>query len=207
MKFPVHNLKGEKIKDIELPESVFGLKPNDSLLHQVYVSQYANRRKVLAHTKDRAERAGSGRKPWRQKGTGRARVGSVRTPIWRKGGVVFGPTKDRNFKKDVPKKMNRKALRIVLSGKIKDKEIAIVDSLKIKEVKTKLMKQAIGALKLKGSVLFGFSKDERLTKRAVRNLPKVDSIDTENLNVFDVLNHKYLVMSEEGIKFLENKYK
>lgn len=207
IKFPVHNLKGEKIKDIELPESVFGLKPNDSLLHQVYVSQYANRRKVLAHTKDRAERAGSGRKPWRQKGTGRARVGSVRSPIWRKGGVIFGPTKDRNFKKDIPKKMNRKALQVVLSGKIKDKEIAIVDSLKVKEVKTKLMKQAIGALKLKGSVLFGFSKDERLAKRAVRNLPKVDSIDAENLNVFDILNHKYLVMSEEGIKILENKYK
>ncbi len=190
MKYPVYNLKGDKVKDIELPEKIFGVERNDALLHQIYVSQYANRRQIVAHTKDRAERAGSGRKPWRQKGTGRARVGSVRSPIWRKGGVIFGPTKDRNFKKDIPKKMNRKALQIVLSGKIKDKEIAIVDSLKVKEVKTKLMKQAIGALKLKGSVLFGFSKDEWLTRRAVRNLPKVDSIDAENLNVFDILNNK-----------------
>ncbi|PIU77813.1 MAG: 50S ribosomal protein L4 [Candidatus Moranbacteria bacterium CG_4_10_14_3_um_filter_44_15] len=207
MKFPVHNLKGEKVKDIELSESVFGLKPNDLLLHQVYVSQYANRRRVLAHTKDRAERAGSGRKPWRQKGTGRARVGSVRSPIWRKGGVIFGPTKNRNFKKEIPKKMNRKALTVTLSGKAKDKEIIIVDSLKIKEPKTKLIKQTIDNLKLKGSVLFGFSRDERLAKRAIRNLQRVDDIDVENLNVFDILNHKYLVMSEEGIKFLESKYK
>ena len=207
MKFPVHNLKGEKVKDIELSESVFGLKPNDLLLHQVYVSQYANRRRVLAHTKDRAERAGSGRKPWRQKGTGRARVGSVRSPIWRKGGLIFGPTKNRNFKKEIPKKMNRKALTVTLSGKAKDKEIIIVDSLKIKEPKTKLIKQTIDNLKLKGSVLFGFSRDERLAKRAIRNLQRVDDIDVENLNVFDILNHKYLVMSEEGIKFLESKYK
>jgi len=207
MKFPVHNLKGEKVKDIELSESVFGLKPNDLLLHQVYVSQYANRRRVLAHTKDRAERAGSGRKPWRQKGTGRARVGSVRSPIWRKGGVIFGPTKNRNFKKEIPKKMNRKALTVTLSGKAKDKEIIIVDSLKIKEPKTKLIKQTIDNLKFKGSVLFGFSRDERLAKRAIRNLQRVDDIDVENLNVFDILNHKYLVMSEEGIKFLESKYK
>jgi len=206
MKFPVHNLKGEKVKDIELSESVFGLKPNDTLLHQVYVSQYANRRRVFAHTKDRAERAGSGRKPWRQKGTGRARVGSVRSPIWRKGGIVFGPTRDRNFKKDVPKKMNRKALLIALSGKVKDKEAVLVDSLKTKEVKTKLMKQAIDNLKLKGSILFGFSKDERPTKRAVRNLQRVYGIDAGNLNVFDILNHKYLVLSEEGVKILEKKY-
>lgn len=207
IKFPVHNLEGKKIKDIELSDSVFAVPKNDALLHQVYVSQYANRRQVVAHTKDRAERAGSGRKPWRQKGTGRARVGSVRSPIWRKGGIIFGPTKDRNFKKDIPKKMNRKALTVTLSGKAGDKEIIIVDSLKIKEPKTKLIKQTIDNLKLKGSVLFGFSRDERPTKRAVRNLQRVDNIDVENLNVFDILNHKYLVMSEEGIKFLESKYK
>src|SRR4030042_3579155 len=100
MKAAVHNLAGKKIKDIELSDSVFSLPENDTLLHQVFVAQYANRRQVLAHAKDRAERAGSGKKPWRQKGTGRARVGSVRSPIWRKGGVIFGPTKDRNFKKD-----------------------------------------------------------------------------------------------------------
>ena len=207
IKFPVYNLKGEKIKDIELSDSVFGLPANDALLHQVYVSQYANRRQVVAHTKDRAERAGSGRKPWRQKGTGRARVGSVRSPIWRKGGVIFGPTKDRNFKKNIPKKMNRKALAVAFSRKLADKEIVVIDNLKLKEVKTKIMSKALESLKLKGSILVGFCKDEKKSKKASRNIPKVENIDVENLNVFDILNHKYLVISEEGIKFLESKYK
>jgi len=206
IKFPVHNLKGEKVKDIELSEKVFGAKKNDALLHQVYVSQYANRRQVLAHTKDRAERAGSGIKPWKQKGTGRARVGSVRSPIWRKGGIVFGPTKDRNFKKDVPKKMGRVALAAALSGKAKDKELFLVDSLAMKDVKTKLMRDALKNMKLKGSVLVGFSEKEKETKRASRNLPRVTNIDAKNLNVFDVLNNKYLVLSEEGVKVLEEKY-
>jgi large subunit ribosomal protein L4 len=205
MKFPVYNLKGEKIKDIELSDSVFGLKKNDALLHQVYVSQYANRRKVLAHTKDRSERAGSGKKPWKQKGTGRARVGSVRSPIWRKGGIIFGPTKDRNFKKNIPQKMNRKAISVALSGKAVGKEIVIVESLEMKEPKTKVMSQVLGALKIKGSALIGFSKKERNSKRASRNIPKTSNIDVENLNVFDMLNSKWLIVSEEGAKLLEKK--
>jgi large subunit ribosomal protein L4 len=200
-------LKGEKVKEIELPEQVFGAKKNDALLHQVYVSQYANQRPVLAHTKDRAERAGSGKKPWRQKGTGRARVGSVRTPIWRKGGIVFGPTKDRNFKKDVPKKMGRAALAVALSGKAQDKELYLVENFAISEAKTKMMSEAIKNLKIKGKLLVGFSENEREMKRASRNLTKVSNIDVKNLNVFDILNHKYLLMSEDGLKILENKYK
>jgi large subunit ribosomal protein L4 len=207
MKFPIHNLKGEKVKDLELPESVFGLPANDALLHQIYVSQYANQRQVLAHTKDRSERAGSGKKPWKQKGTGRARVGSVRTPVWRKGGVVFGPTKDRNFKKDVPKKMNKKALAITLSGKVRDKELFLVDSLKMSAVKTKKMQETLESLKINKSSLIAFSKDEKPTMKASRNLPKIDNIDVMDLNVFDILNHKYLILSEEGVKILEQKYK
>ena len=207
MKFPVHNLEGKKVKDIELADLVFALPKNDVLLHQIYVARYANQRQVLAHTKDRAERAGSGKKPWRQKGTGRARVGSVRSPIWRKGGVIFGPTKDRNFKKDFSKKMNRKAIAVALSGKLADKEVVIVDSLKMKEVKTKAMSKSLEALKLKGSVLIAFSKNEKDSKKASRNIARVDNIDVENLNVFDILKHKYLAVSEEGIKIIEGKYK
>jgi len=206
IKFPVYNLKGEKVKDIELSEKVFGAKRNDALLHQVFVSQYANRRQVLAHTKDRAERAGSGIKPWKQKGTGRARVGSVRSPIWRKGGVTFGPTKDRNFKKDVPKKMGRIALAVALSSKAKDKELFLIENLVIKEAKTKTMSETIKNLKLKGSILIGFSEKEKGAKRISRNLPKVLNADAKSLNVFDVLNHKNLVLSEEGVKILEKKY-
>lgn len=206
LKFPVYNLKGEKVKDIELSEKTFGLKKNDALLHQVYVSQFANRRQVLAHTKDRAERAGSGKKPWRQKGTGRARVGSVRSPIWRKGGIIFGPTKDRNFKKDVPKKMGRIALATALSGKARDMELFLVESLAMKEIKTKKMHEAVKNFKLKGSILMGFSEKERGAKRASRNLPRIMNIDVKNLNVFDVLNHKHLVLSEESVKGLEEKF-
>jgi large subunit ribosomal protein L4 len=207
MKFPVYNLEGKKVKDIELADSVFALPKNDVLLHQIYVAQYANRRQILAHVKDRAERAGSGKKPWRQKGTGRARVGSVRSPIWRKGGVIFGPTKDRNFKKDFSKKMNQKAIALALSGKLADKEVVIVDSLKMKEVKTKMMIKSLEALKLKGRVLIAFSKNEKDSKKASRNIVRIDNIDVENLNVFDILNHKYLAVSEEGIKIIEGKYK
>jgi len=207
MKFPVHNLKGEKAKDAELSEKIFGLPKNDALLHQIYVSQYANRRKVVAHTKDRSERAGSGIKPWQQKGTGRARVGSVRTPVWRKGGVVFGPTKDRSFRRDVPKKMGQKALAVALSGKVSDKELFLVDTLAMKDAKTKLMSEALKNLKIRGSVLIGFSEKEAVAKRASRNLAKVSNIDAKNLNVFDILNHKNLILSEESVKVLENKYK
>jgi large subunit ribosomal protein L4 len=206
MKFPIHNMKGEKVKDIELSDKVFGLKRNDSLLHQVFVSQYSNRRKALAHTKDRAERAGSGVKPWRQKGTGRARVGSVRTPVWRKGGVTFGPTKDRNFRHDVPKKMGQKALAVALSGKVRDKELFLIDSLILKEAKTKKVSETIKNLKINGSILVGFSEKERESKRASRNLGHVSNIDAKNLNVFDILNHRFLVLSEESVKALENKY-
>lgn len=195
------------MKDIELSESVFGLSANDALLHQIFVSQYANQRQVLAHTKDRSERAGSGKKPWKQKGTGRARVGSVRTPVWRKGGVVFGPTKDRNFKKDIPKKMNKKALAVALSGKVRDKELFLVESLKMSAAKTKIMKEALENLKINRSGLIAFSKDEKTAMRASRNLPKIDNIDILNLNVLDILNHKYLILSEEGAKILEQKYK
>ncbi len=206
IKFPVHNLKGERVRELELSPSIFGLPKNDELLRQVYTVQAANRRRVIAHTKDRAERAGSGRKPWRQKGTGRARAGSVRSPIWRKGGITFGPTRNRNFKKDIPQKMKRKALLIVLSGKARDKELVVVENLKIEKLKTKKMRQAVDSLKLKGSILLGFSNRERDIMRASRNLPDVVNIDANRLNVFDILNCKYLVVSEESIKMLEGKY-
>ena len=206
IKFPVHNLKGERVRELELSPSIFGLPKNDELLRQVYTVQAANRRRVIAHTKDRAERAGSGRKPWRQKGTGRARAGSVRSPIWRKGGITFGPTRNRNFKKDIPQKMKRKALLIVLSGKARDKELVVVENLKIEKLKTKKMRQAVDNLKLKGSILLGFSNRERDIMRASRNLPDVVNIDANRLNVFDILNCKYLVVSEESIKMLEGKY-
>lgn len=203
----VYNLEGKEVEKIKLEESVFKLPSNDDLVHQVYVSLVANRRQVIADTKTRGERAGSGIKPWRQKGTGRARVGSVRTPVWRKGGIIFGPTNERNFKKKINKKMNAKAVAVALSGKLRDSEMVIIDKLELEEKKTKKMAQSLKNLNLKGSVLLGFSEKEKDLRLASRNLPRVKNILTSQLNVLDILNRKNLILSKESVKYLENKYK
>lgn len=203
----VYNWEGKKSEELKLDDSVFGLPKNDDLVHQVYVALMANKRQVLADTKNRRERAGSGIKPWRQKGTGRARVGSVRTPVWRKGGVVFGPTSDRNFKKKVNKKMNARAIAVVLSGKLRDKEIIVLDKFNLKEKKTKKMAEGLKKFNLKGSVLLSFSSEEKDLRVASRNLAQVKNILTNQLNVLDLLNNKNVIFSKESVKYLENKYK
>ncbi|HEX7586025.1 MAG TPA: 50S ribosomal protein L4 [Patescibacteria group bacterium] len=203
----VYNLEGKKTEELKLADSVFGLPANDDLVHQVYVGLMSNKRQVVADTKTRGERAGSGIKPWRQKGTGRARVGSVRTPVWRKGGVVFGPKSDQNFKKKINKKINVKALVTVLSGKLKDEELVIVDKLDLTEKKTKKMSEAIKKLNIKGSILLSFSDSEKEMIRVSRNLPKVKNTFTSQLNVLDILNKKNLILSKESVKYLESKYK
>jgi len=207
IKVKVYNLEGNETEELKLDESVFGVPSNDDLVHQVYVSLSANRRQVLADTKTRGERAGSGIKPWRQKGTGRARVGSVRTPVWRKGGVIFGPTNDRNFKKKINKKMNSKALAVSLSGKVRDKELLVIDSLMLKEKKTRIMAEALRKFKLNGSILIGLSVGEKESRLACRNLSGVKSLESEQINVFDVLNNKNLILSKESVKSLEKRIK
>lgn len=212
----VYNSEGKETEELKVSDSVFGLPANNDLIHQVYVSLMGNKRQVLAHTKNRGERAGSGIKPWRQKGTGRARVGSLRTPTWRGGGVAFGPTKDRNFKKKINKKMNAKAIAMVLSGKLRDEELIILEKLELKKAsaqggsafsgKTKEMAAALKKFKLKGSVLMGFSVNEKSLMRLSRNLPKVKNIATEQLNVLAMLDNKNLIMSKESVKYLEKKY-
>jgi len=205
-KVKVYNLEGKAVSDLELSDAVFGLPKNDELVHQVFVALSSNRRQILAHTKTRGERAGSGIKPWRQKGTGRARVGSVRTPVWRKGGVVFGPTSDRNFSKKINKKMNVKAILTVLSGKLKDKELTVIEKMDIKENKTKEVAKAIKNLDIKGRILLGFSEAEKKFMLSSRNLPKVKNIFIDQLNVLDMLENKNLIISKEAVEYLEKKY-
>ncbi|MFH0969005.1 MAG: 50S ribosomal protein L4 [Patescibacteria group bacterium] len=207
MKISVYNSEGKKVEDIELSPEVFGLPMNNELLHQAYIAISSNQRTVLAHTKDRGERSGSGKKPWRQKGTGNARVGSVRTPVWRKGGIVFGPTKERNFKKDINKKMMRKAILLALSEKVKSGNLVILDKLEIAAKKTKEFAKVLGNLKIKGSSLVGFSGKEKDLQVFSRNIKKVRNILASNLNVFDILNNKNLILSKDSIKYLEEKYK
>lgn len=207
-----YNQKGEKIGQTRLPKEIFGLEINPDLVHQVAVSQTANKRKVIAHTKTRAEVRGGGRKPWRQKGTGRARHGSIRSPIWKGGGVTFGPRKERVFKKRIPKKMKRKALFMVLSGKVKENLLILLDSLKIEKPKTKIMVQVLNNLRSKiddfkqGSVLIALPQKDKKIKLAARNIPNLQTLEAHNINVLDLLSFKYLLATKEVIKVIKETF-
>lgn len=207
-----YNQKGEKLRRIRLPQEIFGIEMNSDLVHQVMVSQMANRRQVIAHTKTRAEVSGGGRKPWRQKGTGRARHGSIRSPIWIGGGVAFGPRKDKVFKKKIPKKMRRKALFMVLSSKVKDKELLVLGKLETKEPQTKIMAKMMENLRKKiedfkeGSVLFLLAKKDENLIKSLRNIKKVKTILARESNVLDLLKYKYLIIPKESIKVLKETF-
>lgn len=206
-KIIVKNIAGKDVKEIELKDFVFNVPSNDTLVHQVYVAQTGNKRQVIAHTKDRSERAGSGAKPWRQKGTGRARAGAVRSPLWRKGGVTFGPTKDRNFSKDTNQKMRQKAVMIALSEKLRSGKMIVVDTLSYPEKKTRLFVATLQALGITGkSLILSLTGDERACILMSRNVPKVENTPTENLNVMQLLDREYLIVTEAGIKNLEGRF-
>ena len=143
IKIKIYNQKAESVGDMKLPDKIFSVKVNESLVHQAMVMQMANERQVLAHTKDRSEVRGGGAKPWRQKGTGRARAGSNRSPIWIGGGITFGPRKDRNFKKKINKKMKQKAMFMVLGDKVKNDSLVVLDKLEMKEYKTKVFAEML----------------------------------------------------------------
>lgn len=189
-----------------LEKEIFEVPMNSNLVHQITTSQMSNRRQVIAHTKGRGDVSGGGRKPWKQKGTGKARHGSIRSPIWIGGGVTFGPTNERNFKKDVPKKMKRKALFMVLSEKLKNDNLIIVDSLDLAEIKTKDLKKSIDELNLKGSILIVLGELNQNTIKSARNLEKVSTIQATDLNCLDLLNHKYLVIAKDGIEKIKETF-
>jgi large subunit ribosomal protein L4 len=206
MKTIVYNFEGKKIKDIELADNVFNVPLNADLLHEVYVSMDSNQRVAIAHTKGRGEVAGSGKKPWKQKGTGRARVGSVRNPVWKGGGVIFGPKKDRNFKKKINKKANIKAILIALSEKLRSERLIVVDRIEASNKKTKDIVSGLKSLNINGSILLNLADGEKGVYLYSRNIESVKCVPVESLNVFDILNHKNLILSEESIKYLEKKY-
>ena len=207
MKIEVKNLAGKVVEEMEINSDVFGVKVDEEILSQVYTSQYANKRRVTAHTKTRGEVRGSTKKPWKQKGTGRARTGSVKNPLWRSGGTIFGPRSNRNYSQKINKKVARLAVLMALSGKIADSKLIVLDSYELKENKTRLMAKAVEKLKLQGKKLFVFNDNNKKYIQAVRNLKDVQSISLKSLNVFDMLNRKYLIMDKESVKFLEKKYK
>jgi len=213
LELPIYDTDGKEVSSVKLAPEIFNVKMNPNLVYQVATSQMANRRKVIAHTKDRSEVRGGGRKPWRQKGTGRARHGSIRSPLWRGGGVTFGPTKARVFKKEIPKKMRRLAFFMVISAKAKNNFLILLDELKIEKPKTKLMDEIIKNLKLKiknfgdGSVLIALPEMDKNLILATRNLANVETIQAKDLNALDLLSFKYLLMPKETIKVIKETFK
>jgi len=218
MESKIYNQKGEESGKVTLPESVFGLPWNADLVHQVLVSMQANLRNPVAHVKDRGDVRGGGKKPWRQKGTGRARHGSIRSPIWVGGGVTHGPNKDKVFARKINKTMKAKALYVVLSKKFKDKEVLFVDALSLKAAKTKDAKAVLGALstikgfeyivkKNKNALHLALPKKDAAVERSFSNFSTMTLGEIRNLNVLDVMNVKYLVVVDpkESLKFLESK--
>jgi len=204
-KVALFNIQGDKIGEIELSDDVFGAEVRSDIMHRAVVNFLANQRLGTASTLTRAEVAGGGRKPWRQKGTGRARHGSIRSPLWRKGGIVFGP-KPRSFNISMPKKMKRFALKSALSAKTKDNQLILLDSLTMEAPKTKQMVSILDNLKVaKKSLIVIADKDENVVKSA-RNIPGVKATYVNTINVYDILNHDYLIMTKEAAKLVEEVY-
>jgi large subunit ribosomal protein L4 len=206
MKAIVYNTEGKEVGSTLLPKEIFDVTMNSDLVHQVAVSQSANLRQGSAHSKDRSEVSGGGKKPWRQKGTGRARAGSSRSPIWKGGGVTFGPRNTKDYKKEIPKKMRRKALFMVLSQKARENSLIVLDELKFEKAKTKEMAIILNNLPIKGTSLLALPDYDKNLILSVRNIPKVLTIEARNLNVLDLLNSKYLIFSKEVVKTLKETF-
>ncbi len=207
MKTDLYNMKGEKTGDVTLPKEVFGVEANPDLIYQVMRMQMLSRRQNTADTKDRSEARGGGRKPWRQKGTGRARHGSRRSPIWKGGGVTFGPTNERNYKKKINKKVKRAAVCMVLSAKKEKDFIFFVSDLNVKEPKTKEMREFLKKTFCDKSTLVVLPEMDKNIILSLRNIENVDTIQAKDVNALDLLSYKYLIIPEKSIKVIKETIK
>lgn len=212
LKLKIYNQEAEAVKDLELSPTIFAVEPNQELLHQAIVAQASNERQVLAHVKDRSEVSGGGRKPWRQKGTGRARAGSSRSPIWIGGGVTFGPRKERNFTKRINQKMKQKAIFMALSDRIKNNSFAIINRLELEDYKTKQalaiinnFEEKVFSTKRRSLLIITDSKDEKL-KYSVKNLEQVKLINIASINLLDILAYRYLLITESALETFTKRY-
>ena len=204
-KIDVYNIEGKKVSDIELADSVFGIEPNEKIVHSVLVNYLANQRQGTANTKTRAEVSGGGRKPWKQKGTGRARQGSIRAPQWFKGGIALGP-KPRDYRYTVNKKERRLAIRSVLSSKVLENNLVVVDSLAFNEIKTKNMVNALTNLKVEGKTLIVLPEKNENVQKSARNIEGVKTSLVNTINVYDLLKYNKLVLTVDAVKNLEEVY-
>lgn len=211
MKTKLYDTNAQEIGTVLLPKDIFDVAINPVLLRHAVAIQEANARVIRAHTKGRGEVSGGGRKPWRQKGTGRARHGSIRSPLWRGGGVAHGPRKEKRYSKKINKKAKRKALCMALSSKAADGELYVLDSLQVASGKTKEAKSLISKFLEKAklsnpSVLVITSSNDKSLVRSMRNIPRVKTIGATSLNVRDILKYKLLLMPKDALKVIQETY-
>ena len=204
-KIDVYSVDGKKVKSMELKEEVFGIKPNEAVIHSVLVNYLANQRQGTQSTKTRSEVRGGGKKPWRQKGTGRARQGSIRAPQWIKGGIALGP-KPRSYKYRVNKKERQLAIRSLLSAKVLENALVVVDKFDFKEIKTKQVVDALKSLKVEGKTVIMIPEKDEILQKSARNVENVRTLSVATINVFDLLKYKNLVVTVDTIKKLEEVY-
>lgn len=204
-KVDVYNIEGKKVSDIQLEDSIFGMEPNEKVVHSVLVNYLANQRQGTQSTKTRAEVRGGGRKPWRQKGTGRARQGSIRAPQWVKGGIALGP-KPRSYKYKVNKKERVLAIKSVLSSKVLESNLVVVDKMDLKEMKTKNMVNALQSLKVAEKTLILLPEKNETIQKSARNIKGVKTTLVNTINVYDLLKYSKLVITLDAVKKLEEVY-
>ena len=204
-KVSVYNIEGKKVSDIDLKEEIFGIEPNEAIIHSVLVNYLANQRQGTQSTKTRADVRGGGRKPWRQKGTGRARQGSIRAPQWIKGGIALGP-KPRSYKYTVNKKERRLAVKSMLSMKVLEQSLVVVDKLAFDEIKTKNMVSALNNLKVTGKTLVMLPEKDEKVQKSARNIEGVKTTLVNTINVYDLLKYNNLVVTLDTVKKLEEVY-
>lgn len=204
-KVEVINVEGKKVKELTLNDSVFGIEPNMNVVHSVVLNYLANQRQGTQNTKTRAEVAGGGRKPWRQKGTGRARQGSIRAPQWIKGGIALGP-KPRSYKYKINKKERALAVRSVLSAKLAENELVVVDQFGLNEIKTAKFANILNNIKVEGKSLIVIPENDVNVQKSARNIKGVKTTIVDTMTVYDILNAKNLVITENAIKKIEEVY-
>ena len=197
----VFDIEKKKVAEVELNDAVFGAEVNEATIHDVVKMQLASRRSGTSATKGRSDVSGGGKKPWRQKGTGRARSGSSRSPIWRGGGIVFGP-QPRDYSYSVPKKVRKNALISVLSMKVKEEKMTVLRNFPLETISTKAFKKVVDLFGLK-KTLFVIDQDNDVLMKSSRNLKNVKMIRSEGINVYDVLKYEHLVLLEPSIKKIE----
>ncbi len=204
-KVAIYNMSGAQVGELELNDQVFGITPNQAVLHQFVKMQLNNRRVGTASTKTRAEVRGGGKKPWRQKGTGRARAGSTRSPLWRTGGITFGP-KPRDYSYTMPRKVRRLAMKSALSSKVLDNNLIVLDDLKFDLPKTKAMLQTLESLQVDKKTLVVVAEADQNVIKSVRNIPGVKPLPVDYMNVYDLMNYDVLLITKDAVAKVEEVF-